>query len=84
MSSVFARLARCFLSHSADQGELDTVCVDTDLVFLHLYRCITILQNVNRREFFNTDYLVTFLEDIIESEEQMARDCSQDSVLVLG
>lgn len=39
-------------------------------------RCITMLQYINRREFFNTDYLVTYLKAIVKSEEKMARDCS--------
>ena len=41
-------------------------------------RCIGILQKINLRGIFNTDYLVAYLQAIVESEEKMARDCSLD------
>jgi len=41
-------------------------------------RCIAMLRNVNRRGLFDTDYLVIFLQAIVDSEEQMARDCSPE------
>jgi hypothetical protein len=41
-------------------------------------RCIGILQKIDLRGIFNTDYLVAYLQAIVESEEKMARDCSLD------
>ncbi|KAI4746912.1 hypothetical protein E4T50_02761 [Aureobasidium sp. EXF-12298] len=41
-------------------------------------RCIGILQKINLRGIFNTDYLVAHLQAIVENEEKMARDCSLD------